>query len=189
MIVCRIFVSCRDLESPKSSWEPWEPETTRYLLLLTAIALNISPAIELAHENQISTLLTFCIVAYVDSKGRFFIVDRLKELIKVKGNQVAPAELEALLLEHPQLTDAAVIGVTIDEQEVPRAYVVLQVQAEGSVSEEEIKDWLAKRVSRYKRLDGGVVFVDSIPKNPVSHHLQFLTRLTGYSPARFYVSC
>ncbi|KAG9244859.1 hypothetical protein BJ878DRAFT_504287 [Calycina marina] len=107
-------------------------------------------------------------VAYVDEKGRFFIVDRIKELIKVKGNQVAPAELEALLLEHPQLADAAVIGVTISGEEVPRAYVVAQASEKGNVSEAEVKEWLAKRVSRYKRLEGGVVFVDVVPKNPVS---------------------
>lgn len=52
-------------------------------------------------------------VAYLDEQGRLFIVDRIKELIKVKGNQVAPAELEALLLEHPGVADAAVIGVTV----------------------------------------------------------------------------
>ena len=62
-------------------------------------------------------------IAYVDVKGQFFIVDRMKELIKVKGNQVAPAELEAVLLEHPQIADAAVVGVTIQSEEVPRAYV------------------------------------------------------------------
>jgi 4-coumarate--CoA ligase len=107
-------------------------------------------------------------IAFIDSKGHFYIVDRVKELIKVKGNQVAPAELEALLLEHPQISDAAVIGVTIDGSEVPRAYVVLQVDATGKVQEEEIAAWLAKRVSRFKRLVGGVVFAGSIPKNPVS---------------------
>lgn len=107
-------------------------------------------------------------VAYVDPNGYFFIVDRIKELIKVKGNQVAPAELEALLLEHPQVADAAVIGVTIDGAEVPRAYIVLQQTAKGKVQEQEIADWLSKRVSKYKRLVGGVVFIDTIPKNPVS---------------------
>lgn len=107
-------------------------------------------------------------IAYVDSQGRFFIVDRMKELIKVKGNQVAPAELEALLLEHPQIADAAVVGVTIGGNEVPRAYVVVQENDKGKASEREVGEWLAGRVSRYKRLDGGVVFVDVIPKNPVS---------------------
>ena len=92
----------------------------------------------------------------------------MKELIKVKGNQVAPAELEALLLERPQLSDAAVVGVTIDGDEVPRAYVVVQESAKGKASQGEIKHWLEQRVTRYKRLEGGVVFVDAVPKNPVS---------------------
>jgi 4-coumarate--CoA ligase len=110
-------------------------------------------------------------VAYIDPNGYFFIVDRIKELIKVKGNQVAPAELEALLLEHPQIADAAVIGVTISEGEVPRAYIVLQPSAKDKVQGQEIAEWLARRVSRHKRLVGGVVFIDGIPKNPVSPSL------------------
>lgn len=105
-------------------------------------------------------------IAYVDSDGRFFIVDRMKELIKVKGNQVAPAELEALLLEHPKVQDSCVVGVTIQGEEVPRAYVVTREGEEAS--EKEVAGWLAERVSRHKRLSGGVVFVDAVPKNPVS---------------------
>jgi 4-coumarate--CoA ligase len=104
-------------------------------------------------------------IAYVDSQGRFFIVDRVKELIKVKGLQVAPAELEAILLEHPQISDAAVVGVTINGGEVPRAYVVLREGAEGD--DKKIQEWLAKRVSRHKQIVGGCCFVDTIPKNPV----------------------
>lgn len=108
-------------------------------------------------------------IAYVDEAGRFFIVDRIKELIKVKGNQVAPAELEALLLEHPQVADAGVVGVTINGEEYPRAYIV--VQPGQKADEKEIADWLAKRVTRHKRLVGGVAFIDAIPKNPVSFKL------------------
>lgn len=105
-------------------------------------------------------------IAYVDAEGRFFIVDRMKELIKVKGNQVAPAELEGLLLEHPELVDACVVGVTIGGEEMPRAYVVRKEG--GGVSEEGVGKWMQERVSRTKRLTGGVVFVDAVPKNPVS---------------------
>lgn len=105
-------------------------------------------------------------IAYVDDKGRFFIVDRMKELIKVKGLQVAPAEVEAVLLEHPQIADAAVVGVTIKSEEVPRAYIVVQDSQKADAK--EIEQWLAKRVSSHKRVVGGVVFVDSVPKNPVS---------------------
>ena len=105
-------------------------------------------------------------IAYVDDKGRFYIVDRMKELIKVKGNQVAPAELEALLLEHPQISDAAVVGVVIQGEEVPRAYVV--VENRENVTEKEIERWLSERVSKHKRIVGGCVFTDAVPKNPVS---------------------
>jgi len=79
---------------------------------------------------------------------------------------VAPAELEALLVDHPRIADAAVVGVTINEEEVPRAYVVLQPGSK--TTEKEIAAWVEKRVSRTKRLLGGVVFVDVVPKNPVS---------------------
>lgn len=108
-------------------------------------------------------------IAYVDSQNRFFIVDRMKELIKVKGNQVAPAELEALLLEHPGIADVAVIGVTIEDGEVPRAYVVRSGNENGKVlSKEEVVKWVEGRTSRFKWLKGGVGFVEAIPKNPVS---------------------
>lgn len=88
----------------------------------------------------------------------------MNRLIKVKGNQVAPAELEALLLDHPSIADAAVIGATIDGEELPRAYIVLQ---QGSTtSSREIAQYMANLVARHKRLEGGVAFVDTIPKNP-----------------------
>lgn len=107
-------------------------------------------------------------VAYVEeyaSGTLFHIVDRFKELIKVKGNQVAPAELEALLLERTDVADAAVIGVPIDSEELPRAYIVRA--SKDTASADEIAAWLAERVVRHKRLKGGVVFIDAIPKNPV----------------------
>ncbi|KAF2788927.1 4-coumarate-CoA ligase-like protein [Melanomma pulvis-pyrius CBS 109.77] len=106
-------------------------------------------------------------VAYVDKDNNFFIVDRKKELIKVKGLQVAPAELEALLLEHPDVQDAAVIGVTNNGEELPRAYIVPQLPDRATPEVAEgIKKWLAERVSKAKRLEGGVHFIDAIPKNP-----------------------
>ncbi|RDW77504.1 hypothetical protein BP6252_05557 [Coleophoma cylindrospora] len=113
-------------------------------------------------------------IAYVDDKGHFFIVDRMKELIKVKGNQVAPAELEAVILEHPQIADSCVVGVTINGEEVPRAYIVPR-QGEKPV-ESEIVNWMAKRVARHKRLLGGVVLVDAIPKNPSGKILRKILR-------------
>ncbi|GKT50352.1 4-coumarate--CoA ligase-like 7 [Colletotrichum spaethianum] len=116
-------------------------------------------------------------VAYVEkysTGGLFFIVDRMKELIKVKGNQVAPAELEALLLERQDVADAAVIGVTINGEEFPRAYIV---RSPGTnATGEEIAKWLEERVSKHKRLRGGVAFTDVIPKNPSGKILRKILR-------------
>ncbi|KAI9050328.1 hypothetical protein LZ554_005495 [Drepanopeziza brunnea f. sp. 'monogermtubi'] len=115
-------------------------------------------------------------IAYVDERNCFYIVDRMKELIKVKGNQVAPAELEGLLLEHPHIADACVVGVTINGGELPRAYVVIKESGQGKVTEREVADWLGAKVSRTKRLDGGVVFVDAVPKNPSGKMLRKILR-------------
>ncbi|KAB2572128.1 putative acyl-coenzyme A synthetase [Lasiodiplodia theobromae] len=100
--------------------------------------------------------------------GKFYIVDRKKELIKYKGLQVAPAELEALLLAHPAILDAAVIGVSAEGTEVPRAYVVVAQgnQKTPSISAKQIQEYVAQNVSDYKRLRGGVTFVEAILKSP-----------------------
>ncbi|MFB8777036.1 4-coumarate--CoA ligase family protein [Streptomyces broussonetiae] len=102
-------------------------------------------------------------VGYVDEEGWLFVVDRVKELIKYKGFQVAPAELEALLLTHPGIADAAVIGVYNDEgNEVPRAFVVRQPSA-PDLSEGEVMMYVAERVAPYKRVRE-VVFIDGVPR-------------------------
>ncbi|MFE1925551.1 4-coumarate--CoA ligase family protein [Streptomyces asoensis] len=102
-------------------------------------------------------------VGRVDADGWLFVVDRVKELIKYKGFQVAPAELEALLLTHPGVADAAVIGVYNDEgNEVPHAYVVRQPTAPG-LSEGEIAMYVAERVAPYKRVRH-VTFIDAVPR-------------------------
>jgi len=87
-----------------------------------------------------------------------------QELIKYKGLQVAPAELESLLLSNPKILDAAVIGVNSPEEhtEVPRAYVMAN---KNEISEAEIKDFVKQRVASHKQLRGGVVFVRAIPKS------------------------
>jgi 4-coumarate--CoA ligase len=102
-------------------------------------------------------------IGHVDEDGHLFIVDRLKELIKYKGFQVAPAELEAVLLTHPAIADAAVIGRPDDEAgEIPIAFVVLK---DGqSATEEEICAFVADHVATYKQL-GGVTFIDAVPKS------------------------
>jgi len=100
-------------------------------------------------------------VGYADEEGHFFIVDRVKELIKYKGFQVAPAELEAVLLTHPAVADAAVIPCRDDEAgEIPKAFVVLKSEA----TEDELIDFVADRVARYKKIRM-VEFIDQIPKS------------------------
>ncbi|MFC8347725.1 4-coumarate--CoA ligase family protein [Streptomyces sp. NPDC057280] len=102
-------------------------------------------------------------VGHVDADGWLFVVDRVKELIKYKGFQVAPAELEALLLTHPGIADAAVIGVYNDEgTEVPHAYVVRQPTA-TDLSEGEVMMYVAERVAPYKRVRQ-VTFIDDVPR-------------------------
>ncbi|XP_047073556.1 4-coumarate--CoA ligase 5 [Lolium rigidum] len=102
-------------------------------------------------------------VGYVDDDDEIFIVDRLKELIKYKGFQVAPAELEAMLIAHPSIADAAVVPMKDDASgEIPVAFVVA---SEPDITEDEIKQYVAKQVVFYKRLQR-VFFVSSIPKAP-----------------------
>jgi acyl-CoA synthetase (AMP-forming)/AMP-acid ligase II len=109
-------------------------------------------------------------IGYADEDGALFIVDRLKELIKYKGRQVAPAELEAVLLSHPAIADAAVIP-SPDERagEVPIAFVVLK----ESATPDEIIDFVAERVAAHKKIRR-VEFVDEIPKSPAGKILRRL---------------
>jgi 4-coumarate--CoA ligase len=115
-------------------------------------------------------------IAHYDEEGYFFITDRIKELIKVRGFQVAPAELEALLLNHEAIMDVAVIQVPDEASgEVPRAYVVLK-DPEGGVTQEDIKEWVKERVAPYKRLEGGVIFTNVIPKSASGKILRRILR-------------
>ena len=107
----------------------------------------------------------------VERRGKFYIVDRKKELIKYKGLQIAPAELELLLNTHPEILEAAVVGVPVEGgSEVPRAYVV--PRSVGALSEDEVKRFVAGRVAAYKELRGGVRFVEELPKNAVGKILR-----------------
>jgi acyl-CoA synthetase (AMP-forming)/AMP-acid ligase II len=105
-------------------------------------------------------------IGFADEDGFVTFTDRLKELIKYKGFQVAPAELEAVLLTHPNIVDAAVIGVPDEVAgEVPSAFVLV---GDGEFDGEEIKAWVAKRTSPHKKLRGGVVQMsaeDPVPKS------------------------
>ncbi|MEU6088926.1 4-coumarate--CoA ligase family protein [Streptomyces sp. NPDC047085] len=102
-------------------------------------------------------------VGHVDPDGWLYVVDRVKELIKYKGFQVAPAELEALLLTHPGIADAAVVGAyNEDGNEIPHAYVVRQPTADD-LTENEIMLYVAERVAPYKRVRR-ITFIDTVPR-------------------------
>ena len=102
-------------------------------------------------------------IGYCDSDGYLYVVDRLKELIKYKGYQVAPAELEALLLTHPDISDAAVIPKPdVEAGEIPKAFVVVKPGA--SATEAAIMDFVAAHVSPQKRVRE-IEFIDAIPKS------------------------
>ncbi len=112
-------------------------------------------------------------IAVADDDGWFSIVDRVKELIKYNGFQVAPAELEALLLAHPQVVDCAVIGIP-DERagELPKAFIV---PADGELDGEVLIGWIAGQVAPHKRLRA-VEMIDAIPKAPTGKILRRVLR-------------
>jgi acyl-CoA synthetase (AMP-forming)/AMP-acid ligase II len=116
-------------------------------------------------------------IGYADEDGCFYIVDRLKELIKYKGFQVAPAELEALLLTHPAIAEAAVIP-SPDEQagEVPKAFLVTR----NPVTAEEVLSFIASRVAPHKKIRR-VEFVTQLPKSPAGKLLRRVLREREWS--------
>ncbi|EIM79727.1 phenylacetyl-CoA ligase [Stereum hirsutum FP-91666 SS1] len=155
-----------------------------------------TPAMALGYyQNEIATSETF-INGYVhsgdevavDENGDFFVIDRLKELIKVRGFQVAPAELEGHLLDHTAVADACVVGVPDDYSgEVPFAFVsvdpdtakLLKNDATGRESErlkEDIRKFVADTKVYYKRLEGGIEFIETVPKTPSGKLLRRVLR-------------
>ncbi|VDN20604.1 unnamed protein product [Cylicostephanus goldi] len=101
-------------------------------------------------------------IVYYDDDGYTFICDRAKELIKVHGKQVSPTELEDVLLAHPEITDCCVVGIPDDTYgEVPLAFIVAK-----SINEENIHAYIKERLAPYKRLRGGIQFLDAIPRTP-----------------------
>ena len=113
-------------------------------------------------------------IFYRDDDGYYYVTDRLKELIKYKGFQVPPAELEALLLSHPAVGDAGVVGKPDDEAgEVPVAFVMLKPDA--SATADDIMSFVAEQVAGYKKLHA-VEFVDAIPKSASGKILRRLLR-------------
>ncbi|MFX1558782.1 MAG: AMP-binding protein, partial [Promethearchaeota archaeon] len=106
-------------------------------------------------------------MAYIDEDEYEHLLDRIKEMIKYKGWSIAPAELEDLLFKNPHIFDAAVIGKPskeLDVGEIPKAFIILKKESKGKVNEQEIMDWVAERISAYKKIRE-VEFVDSIPKS------------------------
>src|ERR1700744_1555594 len=119
-------------------------------------------------------------LARVDAQGCVYIVDRVKELIKYKGHQVPPAELEALLLTHPGVADVAVVAAidSVSGEEIPKAFVVKQCDA--SLTEGEITDFVARKVAPYKKIRR-VEFIDVIPKSPTGKILRKALRSSNTS--------
>jgi len=112
-------------------------------------------------------------VAVVDEDGWFSIVDRVKELIKYKGYQVAPAELEAILITHPLIADCAVVGVPDDEAgELPKAFLV---PADDALDAGEVIRFVAGQVAPHKRIRA-IELVDEIPKSASGKILRRLLR-------------
>ncbi|KAJ7621245.1 phenylacetyl-CoA ligase [Roridomyces roridus] len=117
--------------------------------------------------------------------GDIFVVERLKELIKVKGFQVPPAELEGHLLTHPKIADAAVIGVPDDYSgELPMAFIVLKPEVAAALKDERLEKQLREDIfkhvasakSKHKWLTGGIQFISAIPRNPSGKILRRLLR-------------
>ncbi|CAD5209905.1 unnamed protein product [Bursaphelenchus okinawaensis] len=121
-------------------------------------------------------------IGYQDESGLLYIVDRLKELIKVNGFQVPPAQLEGILVSHPDIADAAVIGIP-DQMagELPKAFVV---RKSDKLSVEDVKAFVAERTVHYKHLKGGVEFVKEIPRSPAGKILRKDLRLLEKKKAK-----
>ncbi|KAL5594517.1 hypothetical protein BROUX41_001443 [Berkeleyomyces rouxiae] len=108
-------------------------------------------------------------IVYKTDQDVIYVTDRAKELIKYKGFQVAPAELEGLLLDHPKIADSCVIGVMDQSQatEVPRAYLVVRPGTKATDAlAAEVSAWLESKVAPYKKLRGGVRWIKEVPKSP-----------------------
>lgn len=119
-------------------------------------------------------------IGHQDAKGNLFITGRAKDLIKYKGFQIAPAELEQILQSHGAVADVAVVGIPDEEEEVPRAFIVPVPSLLSNVEQEQeaqrITAWMNSKVAPYKRLRGGVCFVESIPRNAGGKILRRLLR-------------
>lgn len=110
--------------------------------------------------------------------GKWYIIDRAKELIKVRGWQVSPTELEICLLKHPSIIDAAVIGVDLSDGrgELPRAYLVLDPTSLPPVTDEEIQKHVHCHLAKYKALTGGIRHIKVVPRSAAGKILKKVLR-------------
>ncbi|KAG1784944.1 uncharacterized protein HD556DRAFT_1522138 [Suillus plorans] len=151
-----------------------------------AFALGYANNLEATKETFVNGWLRTGDEVMMNRKGEIVVLDRLKEMLKVRGFQVAPAELEGCILDHPDVTDTCVVGIQDEYSgELPLAFVVLRPGAVKRVEEsplavEEIKASIMKHVADnkvgYKKLAGGVEIIDIIPKNPSGKLLRRVLR-------------
>ena len=116
-------------------------------------------------------------IGLIDKDGFIIIVDRIKEMIKYKGLQVIPSELEGKLLEHPDVEDACVVGRWVEEQatELPVGFIAVTSKAkakEEKVIVDEVNQWLNGKVANHKKLRGGLYIVEAVPKSPTGKILR-----------------
>ncbi|KAF8701570.1 acetyl-CoA synthetase, partial [Rhizoctonia solani] len=155
-------------------------------------AAFVNNAMDSTKETYVDGWLRTGDEVIINRAGDIFIVDRLKELIKVRGFQVAPAELEGFLLDHPWIDDAGVIGFPNKfSGELPLAFVALSEEAKKSgkdklVIKKEIAQFVSDGKVKYKWLEAGVVFINAIPKNPSGKILRRTLRdkAKGLTPAK-----
>ncbi|KAG8664419.1 hypothetical protein FPOAC2_13363 [Fusarium poae] len=117
-------------------------------------------------------------IVTIQRSGLVTVVNRKKELIKVKGFQVAPSELEGHLLEHPGVKDCAVTRIILNGQEHPQAHIVAR---DSDVTAESIMEFLQGRLSAHKRITGGIVFTKSIPKSASGKILRWMLQDPGHA--------
>lgn len=109
-------------------------------------------------------------ILYFDENLNLFVVDRMKEMIKVKGFQVSPSEMDDILRACPGVLDVATIGVPHEKSgEAPRAYIV---KKDPNLTEQMVHDFLKDKVASFKQLDGGIEFLDELPKSPTGKILR-----------------
>ncbi|KIJ62741.1 hypothetical protein HYDPIDRAFT_114438 [Hydnomerulius pinastri MD-312] len=151
-----------------------------------SLALGYAGNPEATRETFVNGWLRTGDEVKMNRKGEIFVLDRLQEMLKVRGFQVAPAELEGCILDHPDVADTCVVGVQDDYSgELPLAFVVLRPEAATRVQSdptgtEKIKQSIMKHVAdnkvAFKKLAGGVEFIDVVPKNPSGKLLRRVLR-------------